>query len=76
MKFYKKKGYNMFIMGLLFIGMLMYVMSMFLRNKIADFPLGFIEGISIVLIMLGIIHMIISFINKRNPYSGEDMRHR
>lgn len=76
MKFYKKKGYNMFIMGLLVIGMMMYMISMFLRNKIADFPLGFIEGVSIVLMILGIIHMMISFINKRNPYSGEDMRHR
>ncbi|RGD73496.1 hypothetical protein [Anaerofustis stercorihominis] len=76
MKFYKEKGYNMFIMGLSVIGMMMYMISMFLRNKIADFPLGFIEGVSIVLMILGIIHMMISFINKRNPYSGEDMRHR
>lgn len=76
MKFYKRKVYNMFIMGISFIGMMMYAVSMFLRNRISGFPLGFIEGISIVLMMLGIIHMIISFINKRNPYSGEDMRHR
>ncbi|EDS72560.1 hypothetical protein NE604_05515 [Anaerofustis stercorihominis] len=76
MKLYKKKRYNMFIMGLSVIGMMMYIISMFLRNKIADFPLGFIEGVSIVLMILGIIHMMISFINKRNPYSGEDMRHR
>lgn len=76
MKFYKRKVYNMFIMGISFIGMMMYAVSMFLRNRISGFPLGFIEGIAIALMIFGMIHMIISFINKRNPYNGENIRRR
>lgn len=76
MKFYKRKVYNMFIMKISFIGMLMYKVSMFLRNNMTGFPLGFIKGIAIALIIFGIIHMIICFINKRNPYIGENIRRR
>ena len=70
MKFFEKKGYCSFVMLLYLVGMLCFTMSLFMSRLLPDFWLGFAEGIAIVGIVMGMIHIVFCFVRGRNPFTG------
>lgn len=51
-------------------GLLCFTLSLFLKDRLPDFWLGYIEGIAITGIIAGVAHFIFCFIEKRNPFNG------
>lgn len=49
-------------------GLLIFSVSSMLRHKLSDFQLGFCEGISIVLILVGFVLVCSSLLRKENPF--------
>lgn len=49
-------------------GLLIFTVSSMLRHELSDFQLGFCEGISIVLILVGFVLFCSSLLRKENPF--------
>ena len=58
-------------MILYLVGMLFFTMSLFMSRLLPDFWLGFAEGIAIVGIVMGMIHIVFCFVRGRNPFTGK-----
>lgn len=49
-------------------GLLIFTVSSMLRHELSDFQLGFCEGISIVLILVGFVLFCSFLLRKENPF--------
>lgn len=65
-KMNKRLQYIMF--ACFWLGLLILSLSSIFRHSLTDFTLGFCEGVSFSLIVIGFIYLFWCFIKKKNPY--------
>lgn len=63
-----KRNKRILMLVFYFVGMSVSVLSSIFRRSLSDFTLGFFEGMSIVLILLGFIYMVWCLAHRKNPY--------
>lgn len=71
MKCYNNKFFCSVVQIIYITGLLSFLISMLLRNSLPDFWHGYLEGIAIVGMLLGLTHNTICIVKKVNPYTGK-----
>lgn len=71
--FCNKKVYNMTIMVIFACAFLANLCALFFRDTLPDFWSGFLQGIALVGMLLGLIHVGRCMAQKKNPYTGENI---
>jgi len=63
-----RKKANILMMGFFGLGQLTRALTNFLGENLSAFAQGFLDGISIVFVIFGLVYICKCFIQKKNPF--------
>ena len=68
-----KNGLRLILFSTFGIGNIFLIISRIFSEKLTDFELGFLEGISIVLLLVGVTYLSWCLIKKENPLKRSEL---